>query len=66
LTLANEKPRTIGVAELARQIGTEPTELRKFLRSERRNVGRGSRYEFTAKQASALEGRWKAAHGEPG
>jgi hypothetical protein len=56
-----EQTKTIGASELAQQIGAEPTELRKFLRSESKNVGRGKRYEFTTKQASAVKRRWKAA-----
>lgn len=60
-TSTQEQSKTIGAAELAKQIGTEPSELRKFLRSEDKKVGRGKRYEFTTKQASAVKRRWEAA-----
>lgn len=58
---AESKDQTIGVAELAKQIGTEPVELRKFLRSQDHNVGRGKRYQFTPKQAQAVKSSWGAA-----
>lgn len=39
---------TATTTDIAAAIGTTPRELRKFLRSEARNVGKGSRYALPA------------------
>lgn len=43
---------TITTTALAEEIGTDPRTLRKFLRSEDRGVGKGSRYELPADKRS--------------
>jgi hypothetical protein len=55
-----EEAKAIGAAELAEHLGTDPKELRKFLRSEGQNAGRGKRYEFTAQQVAQIKRKWNA------
>jgi len=54
-------PKTVTASELAEQLGVEPSDFRKWLRAESKNVGRGKRYEFTPKQATALKKKFRAA-----
>ena len=43
---------TITTTALAEEIGTDPRTLRKFLRSEDRGVGKGSRYDLPGDKRS--------------
>lgn len=54
-------PKTITASELAEQLGVEPADFRKWLRAESKNVGRGKRYSFTPKQATALKREFREA-----
>lgn len=53
---------TATTATIADALGTDPRTLRKFLRSESRNVGKGSRYELPADKRSiaAMQKRFDA------
>ena len=54
----------IGVKELASKLGTDPRELRRFLRSRDEGVGFGRRYSFTPAQVKKLTEAWEQAQGE--
>lgn len=53
---------TATTADIAAALGTTPRELRKFLRSEARNVGKGSRYALPAgkREIAAMAKRFTA------
>ncbi|MGO8904160.1 MAG: hypothetical protein ACLQMH_00885 [Solirubrobacteraceae bacterium] len=55
--------KNIGVKELAAKLGTDPRELRKFLRNMDLNVGRGSRYAWPSMahaEVKKIVGAWEA------
>lgn len=45
-TEAETKTDALTIRQVAEALGTDPRTLRKFLRSQERGVGAGSRYEF--------------------
>lgn len=57
---------TLSAPELAKQIGTDPKTLRRFLRENDsfRNPGSGKRYEFTQKEAVSVEKAFRAWAGQ--
>jgi hypothetical protein len=58
----SKEKQPISAKELAEQLGTDPKDLRAWLRSEGKGLGkRGKRYEFTAKEATSLKRKWNAA-----
>jgi len=59
-----DKP-SVGIKEISQKLGTEPKELRKFIRGMELGVGRGTRYAWpslsdpTVKKIMAA---WRKAH----
>ncbi len=53
-------PTKLSTREIAEKLGTTPRMLRRFLRSERKGVGTGSRYEFTTAQVASLKKQFAA------
>lgn len=64
MSASTKETQTIGASELAKQLKVEPKDLRLWLRSESKNVGRGKRYEFTSNEAASLKRKFKAAQKE--
>lgn len=57
----------VGVTELAAKLGTNPRELRKFLRAQDLGVGFGSRYRWPSLTDPAVKKLikvWEAANAE--
>ena len=57
---------TLTTSELARQLGTDPRTLRRFLRDAHRGVGQGKRYALPANKAqiSSLSRKFQAWKGQ--
>lgn len=55
----------VTVKDLAAKLGTEPKELRKFIRGLELGVGRGARYRWdslTDAQPKQIAAAWRKAH----
>lgn len=52
----------VTVKDLAEKVGADPKDVRAWLRSEGKGLGkRGKRYEFTKKQVTDLAAKYEAA-----
>ena len=65
-----EKPtsdKSVGIAEVAEHLGTDPRSLRAFLRRTKRAVGRGTSYRWPSLDDPSVEqlhADWTATRGE--
>jgi hypothetical protein len=63
-TTKQDKP-AVTVKDLAAKLGTEPRDLRKFIRGLDLGVGRGARYQWgslTEAQPKQIAAAWRKAH----
>jgi hypothetical protein len=64
---SNSTQSTVGVKDLAAKLGTEPRDLRRFIRSLDLGVGRGVKYAWpslTAPEPKRIAAEWAKAHKE--
>jgi hypothetical protein len=64
---SNTTESTVGIKDLAAKLGTEPRDLRRFVRGLDLGVGRGTRYAWaslSAPEPKRITAEWKKAHAE--
>jgi uncharacterized protein YjcR len=65
MSARNDSSAEVSAKELAERLGTDPKELRKWLRAEGLGAGgHGKRYAFTPQKAGQLAKRWESAQKE--
>jgi hypothetical protein len=64
---STQQDNTIGIKDVADKLGTEPRDLRKFVRGMHLGVGRGTRYAWASladPQVKQIMAAWRKAQKE--